>query len=71
MKEGAQFQLVYSGKRDGWNHSDFHRLCDGVASTVVLVKTSKGNRFGGFTVLPWSSTKGWKEDKESFVFSVD
>ena len=54
MKPGARFQLLYSGKRDGWNASDFHRVCDGRGPTLVLFKSSKGFRFGGFTVVPWA-----------------
>ena len=72
MKPNAKFSLLYSGKRDGWMKADFHRVCDGKGPTVVLFKSSKGFAFGGFTTLPWAGGSGeWKEDRESFLFSVD
>ena len=78
MKAGARFELLYSGKRDGWQLSDFHRVCDGKAPTMVLFKSSKGSRFGGYTTVPWAGplnwygvSSNWKEDRESFIFSVD
>ena len=73
MKAGARFELLYSGKRDGWNISDFHRVCKGQAPTMVLFKSSKGSRFGGYSALPWAGPNKyeWKEDRESFIFSVD
>lgn len=69
--KAKRFQLVYSGKNNGWNRSQFHNECDGVNNTLVLFKTSKDFRFGGFTKIPWSSTDGWKADDQSFLFSVD
>ena len=71
MKPNAKFSLLYSGKRDGWNRSDFHRMCDGKAPTMVLFKSTKEFCFGGFTSIPWAGGNSWKEDRESFVFSVD
>jgi len=71
MKPGARFQLLYSGKRQGWQIDDFHRVCDGHGPTMVLFKSSKGFRFGGYTALPWTNNGWWKEDRESFIFSVD
>ncbi len=65
------FTLLYSGKKHGWNISEFHRLCDGKGPTVVLFQSSKGFKFGGFASIPWASSGCWKEDGETFVFSVD
>ena len=72
MKPNAKLTLIYSGKTDGWEIADFHRLCDGNAPTVVFFKSSKEFAFGGFTSVPWAGGDcEWVEDRESFVFSVD
>jgi len=71
MKPNAKFELIYSGKCDGWAIADFHRKCDGQGPTVVLMKSSKDFKFGGFASIPWASTGGWKNDNESFIFSLD
>ena len=52
MPEGTKnlnLTLLYRGSRDGWKHDDFHRKCDDHNNTLLLVKTKKGKRFGGFT----------------------
>lgn len=71
MRFGAKFKLIYKASEQGWNFEDFHKACDEVGPTVVLFKSSKGFRFGGFTSLPWKSSGGYKNDKESFIFSLD
>ena len=74
MKPGSKFKLLYSGIRDGWEIEDFHRVCDNYRPTLVLFKSSKGFRFGGFTTVRWKDSgesNDWKKDKESFIFSVD
>jgi hypothetical protein len=71
MKSTARFSLLYSGKKHGWNISDFHHLCDGIGPTVVLFQSSNGFKFGGFASIPWASSGDWKDDRESFLFSVD
>jgi hypothetical protein len=50
--------------------SGFHRACDGVANTLVVVKSTEGNVFGGFSVAAWDSSRGFKADPTglSFVF---
>jgi hypothetical protein len=48
----------------------FHSACDGVANTLVIVKSKDGNIFGGFSVTAWDSSSGKLADPTglSFVF---
>ena len=46
-------------------------MCDDKGPTIVLIKTTAGHTFGGFTHVSWDSSDTWKKDTESFVFSVD
>ena len=63
--------LLYRGTRDGWTTDNIHQKIDDEGPTVTLVKTSKGNIFGGFTNASWDKASGFKSDSEAFVFSVD
>ena len=62
--------LIYRGTRDGDEASDFHSKCDKFKNTLILVKTKKGLRFGGFTCQSWEGN-GDKIDKNAFCFSLD
>jgi hypothetical protein len=66
------FELLYRGSRDGFGMSEFHRRCDGRSRTLVLIKTKKGNIFGGYTPLELDSTSGSKKDEslQTFLFTL-
>ena len=70
--DGKKLKLekIYRGSEDGFLAENFHNLCDGKGPTLTVVESSMGKKFGGYTLVPWSSEQGWKEDLESFVFSL-
>jgi hypothetical protein len=42
--------LQYRASRDGWDVTDYHRICDGKGPTVSLFKIKDNNQcVGGFT----------------------
>ena len=45
--------LVYRASEDGDRAKDFHRKCDKIGPNIVIIKTRKGNIFGGFTFKNW------------------
>ena len=47
------FNLVYCASEDGDKAADFHRKCDTIGPNVAIIKTRKGNIFGGFTFKNW------------------
>ena len=47
------FTLVYRASEDGDKAMDFHEKCDKIGPNIVLIKTQKGNIFGGFTFKNW------------------
>ena len=64
-------KLLYRASRDGWDASDFHRMCDGKGATVTVVKSSGGYIFGGYTDVAWGQSDGqYKSSTESFMFSL-
>jgi len=68
--ETKSFSLLWRGSRDGFDAEAFHRLCDGQANTVTVIKNTNGFIFGGFTSIPWSSSGSYKTDNSAFLFSL-
>ena len=66
-----QFRLLYSPTFDTNTKEDFHKNCDNKGSTIILVETSNGRRFGGFTSLSWKSNNQWVTDPCACIFSFD
>ena len=71
LKAGVKFMLVYSASRDGDKAKTFHSKCDAQKMSLVLVETTKGVRFGGFTMKDWGGKCVKKIDNEAFVFNLD
>ena len=63
--------LIYKATADSDKASAFHEKCDDARSTLVLVETNKGKRFGGFTTCTWRGDCVEKKDNEAFIFSLD
>ena len=63
--------LLYRASRDGDESKQFHSKCDNFRNTLVVVKTKKGLRFGGFTCQTWNGNGIDKKDKNAFCFSID
>ena len=63
--------LLYKASADGDKASAFHEKCDEAKSSIVLVETKDGKRFGGFTTCSWSGNCVDKNDPKAFIFSFD
>ena len=63
--------LLYKATADSDQASVFHAKCDDARSTLVLIETDKGRRFGGFTTCSWEGDCVDKKDEDAFVFSLD
>ena len=63
--------LLYKASIDGDKAESFHNKCDFANSTLVLIKTTDGNRFGGYTTCNWRGSSIEKKDDFAFVFSLD
>lgn len=65
------FDLLYKASVDGGDAKSFHEKCDHAKSSVVLVETTTGKRFGGYTSLSWAGDCIDKSDENAFIFSLD
>ena len=64
-------KVIYKLSKDGESVDAFHKLCDNISPTLLLVETSEGRKFGGYTTCIWCSVKGGKKDGKTFLFSLD
>ncbi|CAG8756946.1 4822_t:CDS:2, partial [Dentiscutata heterogama] len=68
-----RFRLLYRGSRYGFSCASFHRLCDNLLGTVVVIKIVSTNEIlGGYNPLAWSSANPikWSRTDDSFIFSL-
>ena len=63
--------LLYKATVDSDKAEAFHERCDNAESTLVLIETDKGKRFGGYTTCSWEGDCIEKEDEDAFIFSLD
>ena len=73
-KKPLKFNLVFSTKIDGsYASTKFHSNCDGVSPTIIIVKDTNGNKFGGYATSSWAQpTSGadYARDTDAFIFSL-
>ena len=68
----SETKLLYRATRDGSSIEEFHSRCDNYPNTLMLVQTTKGYIFGGFTSVGWISKNGANiQDKNAFCFSIN
>ena len=65
------FDLLYKATIDSDKAEAFHRKCDSAKSTIILVKSENGKRFGGYTTCDWRGNSIEKKDDNAFIFSLD
>ena len=63
-------KLIYRGTRDGMTSKDFHDKCDNKGKTICLFLNDKGNIFGGYSSIPWTSNSGDKTASDCFIFTL-
>lgn len=69
--QNINFDLLYKATADGGDARSFHSKCDMAAHSLVLVETTDGRRFGGFTSQSWEGDCEDKTDDKAFIFSLD
>lgn len=62
--------VLYIASRDGDATAKFHSACDNQGPTVVIVETTTGAVFGGYTGLDWSSVGSYGSSGTSFLFRM-
>ena len=63
-------ELLYRGTRDGSGSNIFHNKCDNKGPTICLCKNEKGNIFGGYSSISWTSDNNYHTANGSFLFTL-
>ncbi len=48
-----RWKLLYRASRDGYSCESFHSHCDNKGPTLVVIRSTKGNIFGGYSDADW------------------
>ena len=65
-----KFDLIFKASINGDKSEIFHKICDGKAPTVTIVKSKNGYIFGGYLTVPFSSDRKSHSDNKAFLFSL-
>ena len=49
-----QWRLLYRASEHGYSAESFHKCCDNKGPTLIIIKSSGGWIFGGYTTKSWS-----------------
>jgi len=71
LQNAIELEMLYKAKVDSDKAEAFHNKCDFAKSSLVLVRSANGKRFGGFTSCDWRGNNIEKKDDNAFVFSLD
>jgi len=63
-------ETLFVASKDGQSSANFHSKCDNKGPTVVIVLTTTGNIFGGYSALSWASSPGYGKAATSFLFRL-
>ena len=61
-------ELLFNSNTDGDSLAEFLKKSNGKCPTMVIIQTTKGGIFGGYTSKPWEQKK--ITDDDAFVFSL-
>jgi hypothetical protein len=70
-KKIKEIKKLYQATIDGGNSEIFHKKCDNIANTLILIKSEGKRRFGGFASECTKSDRNSIIDKNCFLFSLD
>ena len=67
----TKWTKIFSSSEDGDSAETFHQKCDNIEGTVILIKTKKYKRFGGYAKKKWNHSNGsFANDSKAFLFSL-
>ena len=65
-----EFNLLFDTKRDGDNNKTFHEKVNNISPTLIIIKSTNGDKFGGYTTKSWPNNNTYEKDKHAFIFSL-
>ena len=71
LSKGVKFHLAYKAFDLDDKAETFHKKCDNLNMSLVLIETDQDVRFGGFTTKTWKGENLKKIDNTAFVFNLN
>ena len=69
--DNVKFKLLFQATRDGDQIPVIEKKICNFSPTLFLIYSKKGVKCGGFTKEFWKLDKGYKNDKEAFLFNLN
>ncbi len=66
-----EFKLIFKSSLNDDLIKTFHEKCDNKNQTLIIIKSSKGKKFGGYNPLLWNISDKYNNDSKTFLFSLD
>merc|ERR1712154_139735 len=63
-----RWKNIYRASKHGFAAYSFHQKVDNKGPTVIVIRSSIGNIFGGYTSIPWQSSGSYKFDADAFIY---
>ena len=67
----VNFDLLYRATKDGDNKVNFHQKINNKKSTLSIIETTKGFKFGVYLEVPFNNLEKSVNDDKCFIFSLD
>ena len=68
-KDSLKLRLLFNSTIDGQDKNQFHKKCDDLGPTIVIIKSTNGRTFGGYADKSWNTYgKEIKGEGKSFLF---
>ena len=67
----TKLELLFKGPNSNFDATSFHSKYDNIVPCLILIETTNGARFGGFTNQTWKGENEYKSDNTAFLFSLD
>ena len=67
----TKLNLLFKGPYENFNVVKFHALYDNMVPSLILIESTNGARFGGFTNDTWKGENLEKYDNTAFLFSLN
>ena len=67
----TKIELLFKGPNWNFDATSFHSQYDNIVPCLILIETTTGARFGGFTNKTWKGENEYKSDNTAFLFSLD
>ena len=71
INKNVSFELLYNSESDGENIQKLKSVYIGVEDIIILIKTKKNHRFGGYAHESFLDKEFEKKDLKAFLFNLD